>query len=47
MLFSYSVLPVFVLEVTAISSVHFQGYNCFLKLSSITDSIYIQSRLYK
>lgn len=47
MFFSYLVLPVFVLEVTAISSVHFQGFNCFLKLSSVTDSIYIPSRLYK
>jgi len=46
MLFSCPVVLLFVLEVTAISSVCFQGFNCFLNVSSITNSIYIQFRVY-
>lgn len=46
MLFPYPVVLVSVLEVIAVSSVCFQGFNCFLA-SSITTSIYIQSRSYR
>lgn len=43
-LFSYSVLLVFVVEVTVISSFCFQGLDSF-SVSAITTSIFIQSRV--